>query len=268
MNYLHEQIKTAKTTPKHTTPQLPYFLLFIPYFLFLFTSCHSSSTNPATPAKDTALLNNTDWITLYDGKSTTGWHTYGKPTAGSAWKAEDSGLHLDATVKQSWQTKDGGDLVSDEEFGNFDLQLQWKISEAGNSGIMFYVHEDTAKYQYPWNTGPEMQVADNEKNEDGKIEKSRAGDLYDLVASTSQQYVKPAGDWNKIEIIANKGNLDFFMNEQHVLSTTLWNDAWKKLINGTKFKDMPGFGTFKKGKIALQDHGADVWFRDIKIKKL
>jgi hypothetical protein len=245
---------TARRTKNKYKHQLPYSLFLISYFLFL-TGCAPKNAS-------------TNWIPLFDGHTTAGWHTYGKNSAGKAWKAEDNSLHLDASVKNDWQTKDGGDIVTDEEFENFDLKLQWKISDAGNSGIMFYVHEDPSKYQFPWSTGPEMQVADNEKNEDGKIEKSRAGDLYDLVASSSQQYVKPAGQWNQVEIIANKGKLDFFMNDHHVLSTTLWNDNWRKLIAATKFKDMPGFGTYRKGKIALQDHGADVWYRDIKIKKL
>ena len=102
----------------------------------------------------------------------------------------------------------------------------------------------------------------------GKLYKSSAGDLYELFATASRQYVKPAGEWNHVEIIADKGKLDFFMNNEHVLDTTIWDDAWKKNIANTKFKDMPGFGTFKKGKIVLQDHGADVWFRNIRIKNL
>lgn len=251
-----------------------YLLLLITSILFL-QECNSSSTSSTSSAidttgipKDSVTQNNNEWELLFDGKTTKGWHTYGKDSAGKAWKAGDSTLHLDASVKNGWQTKEGGDLVTNQEFENFDFKIQWKISEAGNSGIMFYVHEDPSKYEYPWNTGPEMQVADNEKNEDGKIDKSRAGDLYDLVASTSQKFVKPAGQWNQVEIKADKGKLDFYMNEQHVLSTTLWNDEWRRLIANTKFNTMPGFGTFKKGKIALQDHGADVWFRDIKIKRL
>lgn len=234
--------------------------------LILF-ACNSSETKTNNSALDSSIKNN-DWQLLFDGKTTAGWHTYGKDSAGKAWKAEESTLHLDASVKNGWQTKDGGDIVTNNEYENFDLKLEWKISEGGNSGIMFYVQEDTSKYQYPWSTGPEMQVCDNEKNEDGKIDKARAGDLYDLVASSSQKFVKPAGQWNRIEIISDKGKLDFYMNGEHVLSTTLWNDAWKNLIANTKFKTMPGFGTFKKGKIALQDHGADVWYRNIKIKKL
>jgi hypothetical protein len=86
--------------------------------------------------------------------------------------------------------------------------------------------------------------------------------------SISKDVVKPAGEWNQVEIVANNGKLDIYMNNEHVLSTTLWDDGWKKLVAGSKFKEWPAFGTFKTGRIALQDHGADVWFRNVEIKKL
>jgi exoribonuclease R len=184
-----------------------------------------------------------------------------------AWKAEDGVLHLDASQKGDWQTKNGGDMVSNEEYENFDLKLEWKISKAGNSGILFHVKEDTTKYKYSYFTGPECQVVDNKENEDGKLIKHRAGDLYDLI-SISKEVVKPAGEWNQLEIVCNNSKLDFTINGEHVLSTTLWDDNWKKLVAGSKFKEWPDFGTFKSGHIVLQDHGADVWYRNIEIKKL
>jgi hypothetical protein len=247
---------------KKTTPTV--FVLSV----LIFTACNSSNSNVKGVQNDNpAAVNPTDgWENLSDGKHLA-WHRYGKSGLGKAWKIEDSVLHLDASVKEGWQTKDGGDIVTSKEYENFDLTLEWKISEGGNSGIMFYVKEDSSKYKYPWETGPEMQVADNEKNEDGKVDKARAGDLYDLKA-LSKNVIRPAGEWNQVEIIANKGKLDFHINGEHVLSTTMWDDNWKKLIAGTKFRTMRDFGTFKKGKIALQDHGADVWYRNIKIKNL
>jgi hypothetical protein len=180
---------------------------------------------------------------------------------------EDSALHLDASVKADWQTKNGGDIVTDKEYENFHLKLDWKISKGGNSGIMFYVKEDTSKYKYPWETGPEMQVVDNVGHPDGKSPLTSAGSLYDLIP-VSKNSVKPAGEWNAVEIIADHGKLDLYLNSEHVISTTLWDDAWRKLIAGSKFATMHDFGTFKKGRISLQDHGADVWFRNIKIKRL
>ena len=207
-----------------------------------------------------------EWKALLDGKTTQGWHSYGKQTTGKGWKIEpDGSLHLDASNKKDWQSEDGGDIVTNEEFGEFHLKLEWKIAKNGNSGVLFFVQEDPAKYQYVWNTGPEMQVLDNNGHPDAKIHKHRAGDLYDLIAS--EETVKPAGEWNKAEIINKDQKLVFKLNGKKVLETTLWDEQWKSLIAGSKFSTMPGFGTFKRGKIALQDHGDDVWFRNIQIKR-
>lgn len=207
---------------------------------------------------------NKGWIKLLNGKNLNGWHTYGKQVAGNSWMVEkDGSLHLNT----SSNNRVAGDLVTTDEYKNFDLKVEWKISKNGNSGILFLVHEDTAKYDYTFRTGPEMQVLDNDGHEDGKIYKHRAGDLYDLIAC-SKETVKPVGEWNKAEIICNNGNLQLFLNGTKVVETTLWNDEWNKMVSKSKFKTMPGFGRYHEGKIALQDHGNDVWFRNIEIKKL
>jgi len=207
------------------------------------------------------------WVSLFDGQSTKGWHKYGGAPAGSAWKAVDGTLHLDASQKENWQIKDGGDIVSDEEYENFHFILEWKIDTCGNSGIIIFINEDTAKYKWPWMTGPEMQVLDNSCHPDSKIIKHRAGDLYDLITSAPET-VKPALEWNLAEIKSLNGNLEFYLNGTKVVSTTMWDEGWKKMIAGSKFKTMKDFGTYKKGRIGLQDHGNNVWFRNIKIKKL
>jgi len=210
-----------------------------------------------------AQKKNTGWVKLFDGKTTQGWHTYGKTSVGQGWKAENGALHLDPKAKQN----DGGDLVTDKEYSNFHLKLEWKVAPKSNSGILFYVHEDPAKYQQTYSTGPEMQVLDNEGHPDGKITKHRAGDLYDLVKSSSEP-VKPVGEWNKVEIISNQGKLEFILNGVKIVSATLWDEHWKQLIAGSKFATWQGFGTYKTGKIALQDHGDEVWYRNISIKEL
>lgn len=239
----------------------------------LFACNNNSETTTSTTDSTTAMHNNNQepmedgWMPLFDGKTTSGWHTYGKSSIGSAWKMENGILHLDASQKEDGRIKDGGDIISDQDYENFHLKLQWKIDTGGNSGIMFYVHEDSVKYKNPWNTGPEMQVLDNAKHPDSKIIKHRAADLYDLITS-SPETVKPAGEWNDAEIIADKGNLTFRLNGTDVLKTTMWDDAWKQMIAGSKFKAYPDFGTYKSGKIALQDHGDNVWFQNVMIKKL
>jgi len=207
------------------------------------------------------------WQLLFDGTTAQGWHKYGGGPVGSAWKIADNTLYLDTSKKVNGKVEGGGDIVTDEEFENFHLKLEWKISKNGNSGIMFYVNEDTAKYKRSYETGPEMQVLDNEGHPDAKIIKHRAGDLYDLI-SCSKETVKPAGEWNLAEIKCVNGKLDFYLNGENVVSTMLWDDGWTKMVAASKFKQWPGFGTYKKGRICLQDHDNMVWYRNIKIKKL
>ncbi len=200
---------------------------------------------------------------LFDGKTTNGWHTYNKTTAGSAWQVQDGTLYMNPKAKGQ---DGGGDLVTDKEYANFHLKLDWKVAPKANSGIIFYVHEDP-KYHATYSTGPEMQVLDNEGHPDGKIIKHRAGDLYDLIKSSSEP-VKPVGQWNTAEIISKNGKLTFILNGVEIVKTTLWDDNWKALIAGSKFSGWEGFGTYKSGKIALQDHGDEVWYRNILIKEL
>ena len=237
----------------------------------LLLACNSQNdknTNQAVKTDSTQTATTNDgWITLFDGKTTNGWHKYGGGAVGSAWKIADGALYLDTAEKENGKIKGGGDIATDEEFENFDLKLDWKISKGGNSGIMFLVHEDTTKYKNPYETGTEMQVLDNDGHSDGKIKKHRAGDLYDLI-SCSRETVKPVGEWNAVEIKLLNGKLDFFLNGENVVSTTMWDDNWNKMVANSKFKTMPGFGTFKKGRIDLQDHDFMVWYRNIMIKRL
>lgn len=246
-------------------------LLYLAGFAFVINACNSpknTTMNTSTEANSLSIEEtNNGWQLLFDGKSTNGWHKYGNQTIGKAWKVTDGNLYLDAASKKDWQTAEGGDIVTAEEFENFHLKLDWKISPNGNSGIIFFVHEDSAKFKNTYNTGPEMQVLDNNGHPDAKIIKHRAGDLYDLI-SVSKETVKPVGEWNTAEIKSDNGDLRFFLNGEQVVNTTMWNDAWRTMIAGSKFKSMPGFGTYKKGKIALQDHGDNVWYRNIKIRKL
>lgn len=237
-------------------------ILFVSAFVAFILCSSLKLKNEETPS----LPKDGGWKVLFDGKSTHGWHNYGKTTVGKEWTVENGAIHLDPSV----QGAEGGDLVTDAEYGNFDLKLDWKISEKGNSGIIFYVHEDP-KFKDTYETGPEMQILDNGTpirlgHPDGKIYTHRAGDLYDLLAS--KEVAKPQGEWNSVEIKCLNGKLDFYMNGQHTLTTNLWNNYWKEMIAISKFKKMPDFGTFKKGKIALQNHGNEVWFKNIRIREL
>ncbi|MEO5946014.1 MAG: DUF1080 domain-containing protein [Chitinophagaceae bacterium] len=243
-----------------------YKLMVVAILSTTILSCNSAKQT-MTVNKLTAVEKNEGWKLLFDGKTTKGWHKYGGTPVGSAWKVKDGYLYLDTTIKENWQIKDGGDIVSDEEYENFDLVFEWNIAKNGNSGVIFYINEDKSKYKWPWETGPEMQVLDNNGHPDAKIIKHRAGDLYDLI-SVSKENVRPPGEWNIAEIRSLNGKLDLFLNGEKVVSTTMWDAGWKKMIAGSKFKNMPGFGIYRKGRIGLQDHGNEVQFRNIKIKRL
>ena len=206
------------------------------------------------------------WTLLFDGVSTAGWHVYQQKSDGSAWKVSEGTLWLDPGQKRNGRVVGGGDLITDGRYENYHLSLEWKIARNGNSGIIFGI-QDQPKYEYSWHTGPEMQVLHNEGHPDGKIRKHRAADLYDLIESNPEA-VRPVGEWNRAEIKLNKGKLDFMLNGVSVVSTTLWDEAWKKLVAGSKFRDKPDFAAFRSGHIGLQDHGDTVWYRNIKIRGL
>jgi hypothetical protein len=206
------------------------------------------------------------WISLFDGKTLKGWHVYGHK-ANTNWNVADGAIHLDPSIRGQQGSKVSNDLVSDKSFENFHFKYDWKISKNGNSGLIFWVQEDSVKYRQTYHTGPEMQVLDNDGHPDGKIEKHRAGNLYDLIAG-KEGVVKPVGEWNTAEIICNRGKLEFILNGVSVLSTTYGDDSWKKMVAGSKFKQWPDFGTVFNGHFALQDHGNDVWYRNIMIQKL
>ncbi|MBS1607279.1 MAG: DUF1080 domain-containing protein [Bacteroidetes bacterium] len=247
-------------------------------------ACNNSSDSSAESKKDTSAATTATtatvslvsplteqekadgWQLLFDGTSK-GWHKYHGGSIESAGWVADSTLHFDAAKAE--QNKNGADIVTDDEFENFDLKLDVKIDTGGNSGVMFLVHEgeDSAKYYNTYFTGPEMQVLDNAKHPDSKIRKHRAGDLYDLIAC-AKEVAKPALEWNEYEIKIDSAKLNMFVNGTNVVSTTLWDDKWNKLVAGSKFKQWPEFAKAKKGRFALQDHGHNVWFRNIRVKKL
>lgn len=243
-------------------------LLLLPSLFRGTTTVHTLSPNTSTAsAAVSGEAKASKWKSLFNGKDLTGWHTFGKSTVNPSWKVVNGEIFYDSKSKTPEERKGPGDLTSDEEFENFHLKLDWKISKDGNSGIIFWSKEDTARFKESWHTGPEMQILDNDGHSDGKINKHRAGNLYDLIAG-KEGVVKPVGEWNTAEIIADHGKLTFKLNGEELLNTRYDDENWKVMIAGSKFKTKKDFGTFSRGHIALQDHGNDVWFRNIQIKAL
>ncbi len=201
------------------------------------------------------------WELLFDGKTTKGWHNFNKKTIGKSWMVADGTLMLDGG-----ENAEGGDILTDYAYENFEFNIEWKISPCGNSGIIFNVVEDE-KYVYPWLTGPEMQILDNACHADAKFSTHRAGDLYDMI-ECSQVTVKPAGEWNTVRLIKNNGKVEHWLNGVKVVEYEMYTNEWFEMIKHSKFKDMEDFGRAKEGKISLQDHGNIVWFRNIKVLRL
>jgi len=237
--------------------------------VFLSSCSQKKSSGEATMAKAemTAMPDAEGWVDLFNGKTTKGWRTYRKKTIGKSWVVKDGALTLEVvTDGDETRSEDGGDIITEDQYEDFELSLEWKISPCGNSGILFNVIEGE-KYERTYHTGPEMQVLDNDCHPDAKIHTHRSGDLYDLIAC-SKEVEKPAGEWNLVDIRIKSGHAEFNLNGQKVVEFTMFDQSWEDRIAKSKFKDMPGFGKFRKGHIALQDHGYAVAFRNIKIREL
>ena len=233
----------------HTKRAMKSFVKFFSLlFIFLLTSC---ATRQAQAEK-------AGWSWLFNGTSTDAFRGYkrdGFPNKG--WKVEDGTL----------KTIPGGDvvdLVTKEEFENFDLHLDWKISPGGNSGVMFHVTEN---FPHSYETGPEMQILDDSKHKDGGNPKTSAGALYALIAPTNK-VLKPVGQWNHVRIQVLNNHVTYWLNEKKVVECDLGSAELKKLIAESKFKDMPGFAKQKTGHICLQFHHDEVWFRNIRVHRL
>jgi hypothetical protein len=211
------------------------------------------------------------WMLLFDGETTDGWRNYGKKTFPKGWIIDKGALKCNGSGRGEAGAADGGDILYDKQFENFYLKLEWKISEGGNSGI-FYLGQESSKFDYIWKTAPEMQVLDNERHPDAKLGKNgnrQAGSLYDLIPANPQNANK-VGKWNSVEIIVYDGIVVHKQNGTVVVEYYLWTPEWEALVANSKF---PGLNknwakVAKKGYFGLQDHGDDVWFKNIKIKEL
>ena len=205
------------------------------------------------------------WKLLFDGVSTQGWHTYLRDTVGSRWQVRDGALVFDPTHPRDG----GGDIVTNGEYENYELTLEWKISKGGNSGIIFDVQEDP-RYGATYMTGPEMQVLDNIDADDNKKENHLAGCLYDMAGDAQVSKPKPVGEWNQVRLIQNKGHLTFWLNGIKTFDGQMGSDEWNKMVAASKFshKEFSNFAKVAKGKIALQEHPGSSEWRNIKIRQL
>lgn len=202
---------------------------------------------------------------LFNGRDLSGWKAYNKDTVSGQWKVEDGVLAFSPSEGKHKGTEN---LITEGEYENFELSLEWKISEGGNSGIMWAVQESKI-FDEPYLTGPEIQILDNERHPDAQNGPNRqAGALYDMVPP-EKDVTNPAGEWNQSEISINykKNIASVILNGLEITKFPLHGEDWDKMVENSKFKDWQDFGKNPKGHIALQDHGDKVWFRNIKIKE-
>jgi len=232
--------------------------------LITITACKNKKTKSVATAKKTEniIQKDTTWQVLFDGSNFDNWRGYNSDSMYPEWTIVDSAMVYTPD-------KYGGkNIITKKEYTDFILSLDWKISEGGNSGIFWSVFEDP-KYKEAYQTGPEIQVLDNVKHEDGKTPTHRAGALYDMIAP-SKDVVKPAGEWNTCVIkIDHKNNIGVVtLNGTEIENFPVQGPKWDAMVAKSKFATWEGFGKHKTGHIGLQDHGNKVWYRNIKIKEL
>ncbi len=205
------------------------------------------------------------WTPLFDGRSPgffRGFRQEGFPPKG--WVVEEAD---GAGALRHVAGAGGGDIVTREQYSDFEFACEWKVAPGGNSGIFYRVKEIEEAGGATYRTGPEMQVLDNAGHADGKNPKTSAGSLYGLVAC-GHDVIRPAGEWNSVRIVVKGDHVEHWANGSKVVEYSLAEPGWSVMLKGTKFEAWPRFGREKSGHIALQDHGDDVWYRDIKVRRL
>lgn len=223
------------------------------------------------------------YITLFDGKTLTNWRGYNMDKAPTSWNVEDGAIHLKGSGTGEAQVEGGGDLIFSHKFKNFTLELEYKISKGGNSGIFYLAQEIKSKGESVpiWQSCSEYQVLDNANHPDAQLGTDgnrQAASLYDMIPAKPQN-AKAFGEWNKAKIMVYEGTVVHGQNDKNVLEYHLWTPKWNEMLQNSKFKEggdfpiayevLKNIGGGQKGEggyIGLQDHGDDVWYRNVRVK--
>jgi hypothetical protein len=209
----------------------------------------------------TAAEKKAGWILLFDGQSLNGWRGYKKPdAAGMRWKTDDGALSLPAKTESGTRA---GDIITTDTFEQFELSIEWKVAPGSNSGIKYFILEDRDSA-----IGHEYQVIDDGRHADAKIGAHRQTAAFYDVLPAADRPIKPAGEWNTTRIVVRGQTVEHWLNEKRVLQYELNSPALNAAIEKSKFKGIERFGKRQNGHILLQDHGDQVWFRSIKIRRL
>ena len=225
-------------------------------------SCTTTSDNDKSGKTETQVETD-EWISLFDGQSTEGWRGYNSESLPESWVVEEG------TLKSLGTGGDiGGDIVYEKrEFENFELYIEWKISTAGNSGILYHVQEGE-KYKAPYESGPEYQLLDDIGYPDPLEDWQKLASDYAMYVAPADKPIKRAGEWNSSRIIFTTEKVSYFLNGTKVVEFVPWSEDWHERRKEGKWKDYEDYGKAKTGFICLQDHGSFIWFKNIKIKEL
>jgi hypothetical protein len=195
-----------------------------------------------------------EWRSLFDGTSTAGWRGYRQKTLPQGWKVVDEALTRNGA---------GGDIITIDQFGDFELVLEWKVAPGGNSGIFFRVTEED---EIMWHSAPEIQVIDN-AYKGGLKPAQRAGANYDLHPPTTDAARKP-GEWNELRLLVTGTHVEQWLNGVKVVEYEIGSADWERRVRASKFRDYPAYGRARRGHIGLQDHGDAVAYRNIRVREL
>jgi len=217
-------------------------------------SVDSPAPNPSTP-EGTSVEH--PWIVLFDGTSTAALRGYGGGSFPDSWVVEGGELHA--------QPGPGVDLITRETFADFELAFDWRVSPGGNSGVIYRVVEGD---EPSWTSGPEYQVLDDAGHPDGGDPLTSAAALYGLIAPNADKRLEPVETFNQARIVVNDGHVEHWLNGRRVVDYVWDGDDVRALIDASKFKDLPGFMAAEAGGVVIQHHGEEVWFRNVRIRRL
>ena len=238
----------------------------------LIVSCgKSGNKTESSPATINTLTDDekaAGWELLFDGQTLNGWKRYGADSIGPLWVIQDGVLVCNGEGFGEGTVGIGGSLMTLKQYGNFELSADWKITLGGNSGLLYHVVEKP-EYKHDYETGPEMQVMDDVGwKGDSLREAQKVGSNYDMYAAPPNKKVNPVGEWNVARIIYNNGHVEHWLNGEKTVEFQEGDEDYQQRYKISKWPEYPGWNTSKVGSISLQDHGANVYFRNIKIRPL